>query len=218
MTTILFYYMHRDEANYKDHLEAVIDNPNDLPLDEIERQIKACLIDREFLTPEKIGLAISGYADPGDWHEFSGIVALDDSPQNFIMTLDELLERLAALKRVRQVQHIKVHKVPAGIPLRLALSWLEFLRETRESIEIITSICKGKKAVVVFGDAEDWKLLSETLDMDARSANFERGLRKDIENALGRAVVLDVDPLTKLRRKLRQIEQRIKTAIRKAEA
>ena len=36
MTTILFHYIHRDEGNWKDHLEAAIDNPNNLPLDEIE--------------------------------------------------------------------------------------------------------------------------------------------------------------------------------------
>lgn len=111
----------------------------------------------------------------------------------------------------------KVYKIPSSIPLRLAVSWLEFLRETRESIEIIASICRGKKAVVVFRD-EDWNLLSETLDMDAHSANFEYGLRQDIDSALGRAVVLEIDPFTTVRRKLRQIERRIKAAAWKAEA
>lgn len=111
----------------------------------------------------------------------------------------------------------KVYKIPSSIPLRLAVSWLEFLRETRESIEIITSICRGKKAVVVFRD-DDWNLLSETLGMDAHSANFEPGLRQDIDNALGRAVVIDIDPLATLRRKLYQIERRIKAAVRKVEA
>jgi len=112
---------------------------------------------------------------------------------------------------------LKIHKVPSSIPLRLAVSWLEFLRETRESIEIITSICKGGKAVVVFGDDEAWNLLSETLDMDSRAANFERGLRKDIESALGPVVILDIGPLTTLCRKLHQMEHRIKAAIQKAE-
>ncbi len=112
---------------------------------------------------------------------------------------------------------LKVHKIPSSIPLRPVVSWLEFLRETRESIEIITSICRGKKAVVVFRD-DDWNLLSETLDMDAHSANFEPGLRQGIDNALGRAVVIDIDPLATLRRKLYQIECRIKTAVRKVEA
>ncbi len=112
---------------------------------------------------------------------------------------------------------LKVHKIPSSVPLRPVVSWLEFLRETRESIEIITSICRGKKAVVVFRD-DDWNLLSETLDMDAHSANFEHGLREEIESALGRVVVLDINPFTTVRRKLRQIERKIRTAVRKAEA
>ncbi len=111
----------------------------------------------------------------------------------------------------------KVYKIPSFIPLRSAVSLLEFIRETRQSIEITINICKGKKVAVVFRD-DDWNLLSETLDMDAHSANFEHGLRKDIDNALGRAVVIDIGPLTALRRKLQQIERRIKAAIRKAEA
>jgi hypothetical protein len=111
----------------------------------------------------------------------------------------------------------RIYKIPSFIPLRSIVSLLEFIRETRQSIEIAINICKGKKVAVVFRD-DDWNLLSETLDMDARSANFEHGLREDIESALGRAIVLDIDPLVTFRRKLRQIERRIKTAIRKAEA
>lgn len=111
----------------------------------------------------------------------------------------------------------KVYKIPSFISLRSVVSLLEFIRETRQSMEITINICKGKKVAVVFRD-DDWNLLSETLDMDAHSANFERGLRKDIDSALGRAVVLDIEPFTTLRKKLHQFEQRIKAAIRKAEA
>ncbi len=111
----------------------------------------------------------------------------------------------------------KVYKIPSFIPLRSVVSLLEFIRETRQSIEIAINICKGKKVAVVFRD-DDWNLLSETLDMDGHSANFERGLRKDIDSALGRAVVLDIEPFTALRKKLHQFERRIKAAIRKAEA
>ena len=111
----------------------------------------------------------------------------------------------------------KVCKIPSFISLRSVVSLLEFIRQTRQSIEITINICKGKKVAVVFRD-DDWNLLSETLDMDAHSVNFESGLRKDIDIALGRAVVLDIEPFTTLRKKLHQFEQRIKAAIRKAEA
>ncbi len=111
----------------------------------------------------------------------------------------------------------KVYKIPSFIPLRSVVSLLELIRETRQSIEIAINICKGKKVAVVFRD-DDWTLLSETLDMDAHSTNFEHGLRKGIDNALGRAVVIDIDPLATLRRKLQRIERRIKAAVRKVEA
>ncbi len=128
-----------------------------------------------------------------------------------------ILSNLPCDETLAAVRVPKVYKIPSFISLRSVVSLLELIRETRQSIEIAINICKGKKVAVVFRD-DDWALLSETLDMDAHSANFERGLRKDIENALKRAVVLDSGPLTTLRRRLHQIERRIKTAIRKAEA
>ncbi len=115
------------------------------------------------------------------------------------------------------VRAAKVYKIPSFIPLRSVVSLLELIRETRQSIEIAINICKGKKVAVVFRD-EDWALLSETLDMDAHSANFEHGLRHDIDSALGRAVVIDIDPLATLRGKLQRIERRIKATVRKAGA
>ncbi len=111
----------------------------------------------------------------------------------------------------------KVYKIPSFMPLRSVVSLLELIRETRQSIEIAINICKGKEVAVVFRD-DDWALLSETLDMDAHSANFEHGLRKDIDNALGRAVVIDIDLLATLRREFQRIERRIKAAVRKEEA
>ncbi len=110
-----------------------------------------------------------------------------------------------------------VYKIPSFIPVRSAVSLLELIRETHQSIEVAINICKGKKVAVVFRD-DEWALLSKTLDMDAHSANFEYGLRQDIDSALGRAVVIDIDPLATLRRKLQRIERRIKAAVQKAEA
>ncbi len=112
---------------------------------------------------------------------------------------------------------IKIHKLPAFIPIRLAVSWLEFLRETRQSIEIITNACKGKKTVMVFNDG-DWEILSETLDLDARSGNFDNELRKDILRALDRAVTIEIDPLKALRRKIPYLETRTSNEIQKAKA
>ena len=112
---------------------------------------------------------------------------------------------------------IKIHKVPFFIPIRLAVSWLEFLRETRQSIEIITNACKGKKTVMVFNDG-DWEILSETLDLDARSGNFDNELRKDILHALDRAVTLEIEPLKILRRKIGLLESRTNNEVEKVKA
>lgn len=211
MTTILFHYLHRDEGNWKDHLEAVVDNPNNLPLDEIESRIKSALIDGEYFYPRDIGLLPSEYAESGDWHEFDCIEETR-SRIDFVFTVEELLERLDRVKPTPQV-----HKIPRFIPIQLAVAWLEFLRETRQSIEIITHACRGKKTVMVFND-EDWEILSETLDLDARSGNFNKELRKDIVRALDRAVTIEIAPLKTLRRKIPYLESRIRKIIQKAEA
>lgn len=211
MTTILFHYLHRDEGNWKDHLKAVVDNPNNLPLDEIESRIKSALIDGGYFYHRDIGLLPSEYAESGDWHEFDGVEETR-SRTDFVFTVEELLERLEKVKPTPQV-----HKIPRSIPIRLAVSWLEFLRETRQSIEIITHACRGKKTVVVFND-DDWEILSETLDLDARSGNFDEELRKDILRALDRAVTIEIAPLKTLRRKIPYLEARIRKIVKKAEA
>ena len=211
MTTILFHYLHRDEGNWKDHLEAAIDNPNNLPLNEIESRIKSALIDGEYFYHRNIGLLPSEYAESGDWHEFDCVE--ETSPRtDFVFTVEELLERLERAKPAP-----RVYKIPRFIPIRLAVSWLEFLRETRQSIEIITNACKGKKTVMVFNDG-DWEILSETLDLDARSGNFDNDLRKDILHALDLAVIIEINPLKALRRKIPYLESRIKKIVQKAEA
>lgn len=111
----------------------------------------------------------------------------------------------------------KIHKIPSFIPIRFAVCWLEFMRKTRQSIEIITNTCKGKKTLMVFNDG-DWEILSETLDLDALSGNFDAYLRKDILRALDRAVTIEIDPLKALRRKIPNLEGRTKKAVQKVEA
>ncbi len=212
MTTILFHYLHRDEGNWKDHLNAVIDNPNNLPLEEIENRIKSALIDGSYFYHRDVGLFGSDYAGNNDWHEFACVE--ETSPRtDFLFTVDELLERLERVKPAPP----KIHKLPAFISIRLAVSWLEFLRETRQSIEIITNACKGKKTVMVFNYG-DWEILSETLDLDARSGNFDKELRSDILCALDRAVTIEIDPLKALRRKIPYLEARTSKEVQKAKA
>src|SRR5260221_10785134 len=93
MTTILFHYLHRDEGNWKDHLNAVIDNPNNLPLEEIESRIKSALIDGNYFYHREVGLLGSDYVGNNESHEFACVEEI--SPRtDFLFTVEELLEKL----------------------------------------------------------------------------------------------------------------------------
>jgi hypothetical protein len=70
---------------------------------------------------------------------------------------------------------------------------------------------------MVFNDG-DWEILSETLDLDARSGNFDSDLRKDILRALDRMVSIKIDPLKALRRKIPYLEARTSKEVQKAKA
>ena len=210
--------MHRDEGNYKDHLEAVIENPNNIPLNEIEKRIKDALIDGEFFYHDQIGLPRSEYAESGDWHEFVSVEECDpvlSTVQFPLMTVEALLDNFEIAKKGREKP--KAKQIGPFVPRRLAVSWLEFLREIRQNIETITKACKGNKTVMVFNDG-DWEILSETLELDAHSGNFDKELRKDILRALDRAVTIEVVPIKELRRKIRLLECKTQKELEKNKA
>lgn len=215
MTKIIFHYLHRDEGNLKDHLYAVMDNPNNLPLDEIEKRIKGALIDGVWFTPKPVGLEKSNFADPGDWHEFDSIEDTQCSDvERSIDSQFKVDEFIKILEQARRpLSPMVIHKIPAFVSIRLSVSMLEFIRETRQSLGIILNVCKGKKTVMVFNDG-DWEILSETLDLDAQSGNFDNELRKDISRALDRATTIDINPLRTIRWKSRRIEECIQQIVR----
>lgn len=218
MTNILFSYMHRDEGNYKDHLEAVIENPNNIPLNEIEKRIKDTLIDGEFFHHDQIGLPRSEYAESGHWHEFVSIEQCNpilSTVQFPLMTVEALLDNFESAKKGRE--KLKTRQIGPFVPKRLAVSWLEFLGEMRQDVETITNACKGNKTVMVFNDG-DWEILSETLELDAHSGNFDKDLRKDILRALDRAFTIEVAPMRELRRKVRRLEDKTQKELGKNKA
>jgi hypothetical protein len=60
MTTnpnIRFAYMYRDASNYKQHGEVIFSNEKQLPVDEIEKKVRACMNDGEFFITRQIHLA-----------------------------------------------------------------------------------------------------------------------------------------------------------------
>lgn len=74
MTNIRFVYMYRDASNYKQHGEAILQNEKQLVVDEIEKQIRACLNDGEYFIARQIHIEErffdALYDDDHPWHEF----------------------------------------------------------------------------------------------------------------------------------------------------
>ena len=125
MTHLILHYLHRDEGNWKDHLEACIQNPAGCTAQQAEGMIRECLIDGEFFYPEKVGLPFSVATD---WHELDCVEVAAEGLVPHAVTLESLLEDLKESNKAH-LQPIKIHKIPAGIPIRLVVRWLEFLRK-----------------------------------------------------------------------------------------
>jgi hypothetical protein len=111
MTTppnIRFAYMYRDSSNYKQHGEAVFTNEKQLPVDAIEKQIRACLHDGEFFIARQIHLEEhffdALYDDDHPWHEFKRVEAIDhptcDPQHDPVRDIAEFLADLEKAKRV----------------------------------------------------------------------------------------------------------------------
>jgi len=125
MTNLILHYLHRDEGNWKDHFEACIQNPAGYSAQQAEGMIRECLIDGEFFYPQKVGLPFSVATD---WHELDCVEVAAEETVPLAVTLESLLDELRE-SNTAYLRPIKVHKIPAGIPIRLAICWLEFLRQ-----------------------------------------------------------------------------------------
>jgi hypothetical protein len=182
MTNLILHYFHRDEGNWKTRLSVCVQNPAGTTSEEAEEMIRQRLIDREFFYPDRVGLeyAVSRF----DWHELDCVENDSEGVEKPIaMTFETLLEKLEVSSKAH-LKPIKVHKISAVIPLRLAISWLEFLRDLRQTMGLILTLVRKDSAVLVFRNDEDWNLIEETLRLDAGSGNFDRDLRRSIERAL----------------------------------
>jgi hypothetical protein len=112
---------------------------------------------------------------------------------------------------------IKVHNIPAGIPIRMAVSWLEFLRETRQALDAIGALLQKNSVVMVFKNDSDWQTIEETLRLDCQSACFECGLRRDIERTLnGAKEICDLRSIIqRIRKKSNSIQKYVEKALRR---
>ena len=202
MTNLILHYTHG-----KERFEACILNPANYTAEQAEHKIRECLIDHEFFFPGKVGLSVSAAAD---WHELDRVEEDFAGTAPLATTLETLLDNLKESNKT-YLQPIKIYKVPAGISIRLAVSWLEFLRETREALDEISALLHKNSVVIVFKSDSDWHVIEETLRLDAQSGNFDRDLRRDIERALDRAKeICDLrSSINLIRKKMRGIQKRI---------
>lgn len=75
---IIIEYLYRDAGNFKVYGIKTFSNKQNIPLPEIEKTIRACLIDSLYFIPEQWGFDRLSFAsfDPSldhDWHELDRI-------------------------------------------------------------------------------------------------------------------------------------------------
>ena len=213
MTNLILHYIHRDEGNWKDRFEACIQNPAGYPAEQAEQMIRECLIDREFFYPEKVGMSFSSATD---WHELDYVEADQEGITPPTLTLENLLGKLKESNKAH-LQPIKIHKIPVGISIRLAVTWLEFLREIRQVLNGIAALIHKNNVVIVFKSDSDWDVIEETLRLDSQSGNFDRELRRDIEHALdGAKEICDLrSSVNLIRKKSGDIQKRVEKLIQR---
>ena len=121
MTNLILRY----RRNWKDRFEVCIENPADYTAEQAEGMIRECLIDGEFFYPQKVGLSFSVASD---WHELDCVEVAGEELVPLGTSLESLLDDLKESNKA-YLRPIKIHKIPAVIPIRLAVCWLEFLRQ-----------------------------------------------------------------------------------------
>jgi hypothetical protein len=79
---IRFAYMYRDASNYKQHGEVIFSNEKQLPVDEIEQQIRSLLSDGLFFIARQVHVEERFFDvvshDDHPWHEYVMVEATSD--------------------------------------------------------------------------------------------------------------------------------------------
>jgi len=121
MTNLILRY----RRNWKDRFEVCIENPANYTAEQAEQMLRECLIDGEFFYPQKVGLPFSVASD---WYALGCVEVAAEEIALPGKTLETLLEELKESNKA-YLRPIKIYKIPAVIPIRLAVCWLEFLRQ-----------------------------------------------------------------------------------------
>lgn len=94
-TNIRFHYLYRDSGNYKKFGHRDYSNPENLTIEEAEKQIRKHLIDGEFFYPEQVGIPkfrFHRYIDDYSWYEFESLERVEGRCSR--VTIGELIEKL----------------------------------------------------------------------------------------------------------------------------
>jgi hypothetical protein len=104
---IRFGYLYRDAGNYKQQGEAVFTNETCLPVEQLDKQIRACLRDGEFFIARQVHLEECFFDalhdDDHPWHEFKHVETTNDpafDPQHD--PARDIAEFLADLEKARR--------------------------------------------------------------------------------------------------------------------
>ncbi|WKZ48507.1 MAG: hypothetical protein QY306_03940 [Anaerolineales bacterium] len=107
MPNIRFVYMYRDASNYKQHGEVLLSNETQLPVEEVENQIRSLLSDGLFFIARQVQVEERFFAvvseDDHPWHEYVSVDATTDP--TFDPVPDEKRDINTFLKELEQAHH-----------------------------------------------------------------------------------------------------------------
>ncbi len=100
MNNIKFKYLYRDAGNYKNYGFRVFRNPDNLPLGEIEKEIKAAFLDGLYFISEQIGLPELFHddyptMDDVSFHEYDGSeLSAEEVADSSVQTIKEFVDKV----------------------------------------------------------------------------------------------------------------------------
>jgi hypothetical protein len=102
---IKYNYIYRDYSNYKNFNSVIFANPNNVPIQEVEKLIRENLIDGEFFNAQEVGLPLLFFDDKTEddhqWHEFESLETTNETI-NIELKIEDIIERLKKLNQAPQ--------------------------------------------------------------------------------------------------------------------
>ncbi len=87
-------YLFRDVGNYKTFGYVILRNPSGRSPEQIDADLRRCMIDGAYFYPEQVQLPVLDDGDEGMWHEYEK-VEMTDEEVNDERTIEEVIGLLA---------------------------------------------------------------------------------------------------------------------------